>query len=104
MANYCSPYKVTVGLTWVRLIYAHSCHICRGCVLSLTEETSALTRIRSENCRLMVVLKMEIDKNIWDEETFPFTCEKYQLYLQRRFKYEVGNCCHVCNTIFLSMD
>ena len=41
--------------------------------------------MRTGNWWLIVVLKMEIDRNIWDEETtFPFTCEKHQLFLQRQ--------------------
>ena len=85
MANYCSSCEVNLGLTWVRIIFAHACHICCGCVLSLAVEISSWTRIRSDNWWLIVVLKMEIDKNIWDEETtFQFSCEKYQLFLQRQ--------------------
>ena len=34
---------------------------------------------------MIVVIKKEIDKNIWYEATtFPSTCEKHQLCLQRQ--------------------
>ena len=59
--------------------------VCCCCVVSSTVERSAWTRIRSENWWLIVVLKIEVDKNVWGEETTcPFTCEKHQLYLQRQ--------------------
>ena len=55
-------------------------------VVSSAVERSAWTGIRKENWWLIVVLKMEIDKNVWDEETrFPFTCEKHHLFAEARF-------------------